>query len=335
MVVKYSLWLKKGLHCFSQLRLPIFLCLILLSCASLTPLNEKQLAISYQEYQSNLKSIKLQDGYRLSYSDQGQGPVIVLLHGLPTSSWMYRHLSHYLVAAGYRVIAPDMLGYGNSDMPDGYDIYSREAQAERLIQLMDTLNIKQWSHVFHDAGGLWTWQLLAMQPERVQALIVLNTIIYQQGFKPPMRFKKSTMARAMASLYCSPASNVLTMRQTLTNGLAVHAINYTTAKGYSKPFYGKNCDAIYYFLSRTKKPDFDFSTTIRSLKQPTMVIWGEQDDFLLADIQVPLLQKDMNIADADIHILQGNKHFIAEESPETIAQLVDSFLIKNKLKLVK
>ncbi|MFT5626985.1 MAG: pimeloyl-ACP methyl ester carboxylesterase [Dokdonia sp.] len=86
------------------------------------------------------------------------------------------------LSKNYRVIAPDMLGFGSSDSPKGYDIYSEEKHASRLLDLMDALNVNNWTHVMHDAGGLWTWELFKKQPNRISKLVILNTIIYKEGF---------------------------------------------------------------------------------------------------------------------------------------------------------
>ncbi len=72
-----------------------------------------------------------------------------------------------LVEKGFRVIAPDMLGFGNSDSPKGYDIYASKEHAKRIIELMDFLQIESWAHLMHDAGGLWTWELLKNNATRV------------------------------------------------------------------------------------------------------------------------------------------------------------------------
>ena len=298
----------------------------LVSCASLKTLQEHQISIDYQIFGEQQKRLTLPDGHTLSYTDRGSGPVILMVHGLPTSSWMYRHISVKLAEAGFRTIAPDMLGYGNSDKPEGFDIYNRQHQAKRLLQFMQQLGIDQWTQMFHDAGGLWSWELLSLEPEKVNAIVVLNTLIYREGFHPPMRLKTGGLARSMANLYCNPTLQVLTMRQTLSNGLSVHAITYDTARGYYKPLARANCDAIYHFIAHTKSPNFDFEKTIQGLKKPAMVIWGEDDDILRWKEQVPRLQQDMQIPDKDIHILSGKKHFIAEEAPDTITQLVTEFL---------
>ena len=100
--------------------------------------------------------------------------MLLLLHGVPTSSWLYRKMIDEL-SEHHRIIAPDMLGFGSSDSPKGYDIYEPKEHGKRILELMDFLQIKSWNHVFHDAGGLWTWELLSRSPERIEKLIILNS----------------------------------------------------------------------------------------------------------------------------------------------------------------
>ena len=144
------------------------LCCIACKPYQTTVMREQQ--ITYDSFSQSQKSFSTPDG-TISYIDKGQGPVIVLLHGVPTSGWLYRKMIDPLVDQGYRVVAPDMLGFGNSDSPKGYEVYSEDKHAERLLALMDHLNIDQWAHAMHDAGGLWTWELLERQPHRILSLI--------------------------------------------------------------------------------------------------------------------------------------------------------------------
>jgi len=96
-------------------------------------------------------------------------------HGVPTSSWLYRKLIDPLVASGYRVIAPDMLGFGNSANPKGYTIYDKKEHARRILGLMEHLKINNWHHVMHDAGGLWTWELFKQAPSKISKLTIKVT----------------------------------------------------------------------------------------------------------------------------------------------------------------
>ena len=97
--------------------------------------------IQYSQFRAIQKSFASKDG-TLKYIDQGEGEVILLLHGIPTSGWLYRKIINLISEKGYRVIVPDMLGFGNSDSPNGYDIYSEENHAQRILDLMDSLQIK-------------------------------------------------------------------------------------------------------------------------------------------------------------------------------------------------
>ena len=84
---------------------------------------------------------------------------LLLVHGVPTSSWLYRRLVDPLVSRGNRVIVPDLLGFGASDKPKQLALYHPRKQGERLIALMDHLGCRRWWHACHDVGGLWTWEV--------------------------------------------------------------------------------------------------------------------------------------------------------------------------------
>ena len=172
--------------------------------------------VKFKSLQNTFLSV---DGH-IKYIDRGEGPVILLLHGVPTSSWVYRKMIDELVDSGYRVIAPDMLGYGNSDNPDGYDIYSSERHASRILSLMEYLDIGHWTQVVHDAGGLWTWELFKIAPDKIENLILLNTIIYEEGFNPPIRMKPGIFSQLSMWMY----------RNTFTNNMLMHSLFYKGLK---------------------------------------------------------------------------------------------------------
>lgn len=88
------------------------------------------------EHRSRLRFFNSREG-KIAYVDEGKGPVILLIHGVPTSSWLYRNIIPGLAESGKRVIAIDMLGYGYSDKPEGYEIYNAANHGGRLLELMD------------------------------------------------------------------------------------------------------------------------------------------------------------------------------------------------------
>tara|TARA_B100001109_G_scaffold255677_1_gene260063 strand:+ start:121471 stop:122373 length:903 start_codon:yes stop_codon:yes gene_type:complete len=96
-------------------------------------------------------------GHRISYQDQGDGPVLLLLHGLPGSNWDW-HLLWTMLCGQFRLIAPDFLGCGDSDKPLAYD-YRLADQADMLQALLSELNISGYHIIAHDYGAAVAWQL--------------------------------------------------------------------------------------------------------------------------------------------------------------------------------
>ena len=280
--------------------------------------------ITYDTFRSQQKSFESRDGV-IKYVDKGEGPVIVLLHGVPTSGWLYRKMIDPLVDSGYRVIAPDMLGFGNSDSPEGYEIYSEEMHAQRLLELMSHLAIDSWTHVMHDAGGLWTWEMLELAPEKVNHLVVLNTIIYEEGFDPPIRFEPGFMARTAMWGYRNGITTNMMLKGLFKEGLTENTLNKMDVEGYKRPLKEGKTRAMYYFFTQTCNALPAYQPMIQKMEMPATIIWGKNDTFLKLEPQQEALQKDLGIKDQDVHTLEA-KHFIQEEKPQEIVQIILAFI---------
>jgi len=277
---------------------------------------------TYKQFKKHLKYFETSEG-NMAYFDKGQGECIFLLHGVPTSSWLYRKIIPILLESGYRVIAPDMLGFGGSDKPEGYEIYSDANMGERILSLMAHLGIDSWSHVFHDGGGLWTWAMLQQDKSKVKNLFMLNTIVYQDGFKPPIKFEKGLIARWFSRMYSiSRLFQNITINPTLKNGLHhKNNVTKTMLEGYKIPLLGNGHHGLYYFFTQTCKQINDYSELHKSLDIPLTVIWGKWDDMLEWEGNEKHVKSNFNVSDDDIHIIDG-KHFIQEEQPELIAEII-------------
>ncbi len=285
---------------------------------------------NYPAFREQQHAFKSEDG-TLTYIDQGEGPVILLLHGIPTSSWLYRKMIPGLVAAGYRVIAPDMLGFGSSDNPKGYEVYTPENHAKRLLELMDSLHIKSWSHVTHDAGGLWTWELLKTNPERVSHLILLNTIIYTEGFHPPIKMKEGVFAKFSMWLYKNKSTTNILLSQLFKKGLKENELSKDEIAGYKIPLNEGKTRAMYQFFSNTCNTLPNYEETLRTCNIPSLVVWGKHDDMLQWTPQQDKVRKDLQITPENIHLIDA-KHFIQEEKPNLINDYIVNFLqhLKNQ-----
>jgi pimeloyl-ACP methyl ester carboxylesterase len=283
----------------------------------------KAKAMTYSDFRIKQKSFHSSEG-TIKYIDAGEGEVLLLLHGVPTSGWLYRHMIPEL-AKTHRVIAPDMLGFGSSDSPKGYDIYSEENHAKRLLSLMESLEIENWNHVVHDAGGLWTWEMLRQKPSCVSKLVILNTIIYEEGFKPPVRLTKGLIARIAMWSYRNGITTNLMIRGLFKSGLIENTLEKKDIEGYKTPLLEGKTKAMYYFFTQTCKALPDHAAILQNSHIPTSVIWGKHDQFLLWKPQKDPVIKDLNLSEENIHLIEG-KHFIQEEQPKEIAQYILEFL---------
>jgi haloalkane dehalogenase len=116
------------------------------------------------------------EGHRLAYLDEGEGDPVLLLHGEPTWSYLYRKVLPP-VAEVARVVAPDYLGFGRSDKPTDPDWYSYDRHAASIRSLVEALDLRRLTIVVQDWGGPIGMRIAAEAPDRVDRLVVLNTAI--------------------------------------------------------------------------------------------------------------------------------------------------------------
>ncbi len=293
---------------------------LLVSCKPYQ-LDTKSEDMQYTDFSSKQKKWQSKDG-NIAYLDEGKGEVILLLHGIPTSGWLYRKLIDPLVKSGHRVIIPDMLGFGNSDSPDGYKTYSKEAHAQRILGLMNHLKIDRWHHVMHDAGGLWTWELAKIDPTKFSKLSILNTIIYKEGFTPPVKFRKGLFAKAVTGSYRSNTN--LMLKMLFKNATDNCELSKADIEGYKTPLKSGKTKGIYKFFTKNTKEIPDYSSVLKSLNVPTQVIWGTHDDILHWQPQSGRVSRDLNIKPENIHLLEKN-HFLQEEAVDELIKYLSNF----------
>ncbi|KAM6220502.1 bifunctional epoxide hydrolase 2 [Rhynchocyon petersi] len=119
--------------------------------------------------------VPIKPGVRLHFVELGTGPVVCLCHGFPESWFSWRYQIPALAQAGYRVLALDMKGYGESSSPPEIEEYSLEVLCQEMIVFLDKLGISQAVFIGHDWGGALVWNLALFYPERVRAVAGVNT----------------------------------------------------------------------------------------------------------------------------------------------------------------
>jgi pimeloyl-ACP methyl ester carboxylesterase len=114
------------------------------------------------------------DGVTLAVLDEGEGPAIVLLHGFPDSSNLWRHQVPVLLEAGFRVVAPDLRGFGESDRPAEVENYAVTHSVQDVVAILDALSLERAHVVGHDWGAVVAWLVAAFVPERVERLVAMS-----------------------------------------------------------------------------------------------------------------------------------------------------------------
>ncbi|XP_008300364.1 bifunctional epoxide hydrolase 2 [Stegastes partitus] len=122
--------------------------------------------------------VNISPGVRTHFVEMGSGPPVLLCHGFPESWYSWRYQIPALAAAGFRVLALDMKGYGESTAPPDIQEYSQEQLCKDLITFLDKMSIPQVTLVGHDWGGFLVWTMAQYFPERVRAVASLNTPLF-------------------------------------------------------------------------------------------------------------------------------------------------------------
>ncbi len=154
----------------------------------------------------SLPARKLADGREvaplaLSVHEAGSGPAVVLSHGFPELAYSWRHQFAPLVAAGFRVIAPDQRGYGGSDRPLGSERYDIHHLTGDLVGLLDALGIEKAVFVGHDWGGFVVWALPVLHPDRVLGVVGVNTPYMPRPPVPPTQLMRAAVGGQDERMY--------------------------------------------------------------------------------------------------------------------------------------
>src|ERR1700687_1753034 len=133
------------------------------------------------------------NGITMHVVEAGSGFPVLLCHGFPEMWYSWRHQLRALAGAGFRAIAPDQRGYGETDAPQAIDAYTIHHLVGDLTGLLDALGVEKAAIVGHDWGGLLVWQMALLAPHRVAAVVGVNT-----PFFPRLPARPTAMMRAVA-----------------------------------------------------------------------------------------------------------------------------------------
>lgn len=253
--------------------------------------------------------------------EQGSGPEVVLLHGVPTSSFLYRKVIPRLADQGLRAIAFDFPGLGLADRPERFD-YTWSGLSRWVGAAIDALGVERCHLVVHDIGGPIGCEWAIRNPERVISLTALNTLMDPGTFRRPWTMQPFAM-RGVGPLWLhatpAPVFAALFRLQGLLDRKAM-----SKAEIYAYPELVKRLDRGRAFLRimRGFELTADKSTFLADgLAQnhfPTRIVWGERDPALGLD-QLEIAKRVMGVTDP---VLLPAKHFLQEDQAAALAYAI-------------
>jgi pimeloyl-ACP methyl ester carboxylesterase len=258
-------------------------------------------------------------GGELAYVEAGDGPAVVLLHGFPTSSFLWRDLQPVL-SVGMRVVAPDLLGFGESEKPDASDL-SLVAQAGYVRELTAALGIERFAAVGHGLGG-GVAQRLAFDGG-VDALVLIDSYAFDQW---PSAGAAEVRDVPVDS---TPEDIAALVRGWLEDTLVKRALTPPEVEGYVRPWREDPAGLIRAISALDGKGLEDAESALGALEGPTFVIWGEDDPYLPAALAERLGDC---LPGSMVALLPGCGHLVTEDAPDTVVGLVSQFLRRQYLK---
>lgn len=288
------------------------------------------------QYPIHYRTVRVDD-LDIFYREAGpqNAPVILLLHGFPTSSNMFRNLIPRL-AGSFRVIAPDYPGFGQSSMPDHQTFrYTFDSFARIVDHLVESLGINRYSMYVMDYGAPVGYRLALRHPERVQGLIVQNGNAYEEGlleFWDPIKkywADPTPENRAAIHFLVEPKAT----RWQYENGVSDTSLLDPTTwlvdqVGLDRP---GNRDVQMDLMHDygTNVPLYpEFQAFFRKYQPPTLIVWGK-NDFIFPAEGAPPYQRDLK--NIETHMLDTG-HFALETHGDEIADRIETFLLKQNLK---
>jgi epoxide hydrolase 4 len=271
------------------------------------------------------------NGIRIHYVIQGEGPLIVLLHGFPEFWYSWRNQISFLAEHGYTVVAPDLRGYNETDKPrKGYDI---PTLLRDIVGLIKGLGQQKAIIVGHDWGGVLAWTFAMRYPAITECLIVMNAphpAAMMREMYTPRQLRKSWYVFAFQipwlPEYLLGRNNAHEIARTL-RGAALqksafpHEVTARYQKAMSKP--GAIHAAISYYRQLFLHWPRSFKKYEVQIHVPTLLIWGEKDIALGIELTTGL---ERWVNDIQIKRIPDSGHWVQQERPEEVNHYMLHFL---------
>jgi pimeloyl-ACP methyl ester carboxylesterase len=245
---------------------------------------------------------------------------VLLLHGYPQSSYMWHHLLEPIAAAGWRAVAPDLLGFGDSEsLPDG-EPSTWEAQVAAVEDLRQGLGLERVVLVVHDWGGLIGLRWACDHPDAVRALAIADTGFFADGRWSGLGEVLRTPGQGEEAIGAMTRETLGAVLGSVSTGMTSEAIDeYFKAFADDRRRRGQ--------LELYRSGDFSklepYDGRLAALGVPTLLLWGADDAF------APVAgahRLERELPDTELVVLDGAGHFVFDDAPAPTTAAVLSFL---------
>ena len=279
---------------------------------------------------THYRTVKV-DGVEIFYREAGpaDAPVVLLLHGFPTSSHMFRNLIPAL-ATRYHVIAPDYPGFGQSAAPDHQAFaYTFGHYAELIDGLLGQLKVQRYAMYVMDYGAPVGYRLALKHPDRVSALIVQNGNAYEEGLKAfwdPIKTywaDGSAANRKVLEFLVKPETTKFQYTDGVKDVSRIDPDNWVHDQALLDRPGNMDIQLDLFKDYGSNVPLYPkFQAFFRERTPPTLIVWGKNDVIFPADGAGPYLR---DLPDAEVHILDTG-HFALEDKADEMVPLIRDFL---------
>jgi haloalkane dehalogenase len=248
-------------------------------------------------------------------------PAVLLVHGYPESSYMWREILPPLAGAGYHALAPDLAGYGDSEAGAGGGEWERHVEALERFRIAQRL--ERVALVVHDWGGLIGLRWACDHPDAVEALVISDTGFFPDG-------KWHGLAEAMRSDQGEALVDVMTAEGFAAMLGGISAIGPDEASEYFKAFADEPRRRG--MLELYRSGDFEklapYEGKLAELDVPTLLLWGSDDPFAP---RASAERFEREIPRAELVVIEDTGHFVVDDAPDRYAEEVVRFLRKARL----
>ena len=273
----------------------------------------------------NLQGKRIEvNGLGFHVVDRGSGPAVLLLHGFPDSSYLWRNQIRTLVEAGFRVIAPDLRGFGESAKPAAAESYALPIIFNDVIGILDALEVTRTHVVGHDWGAPVAWLLASLTPERVERLVAMSVGHPSSYLDPPVEQREKSWYMLLFQ-FEGIAEELLTREdwRLFREWTQNHSELEKWVKDLSRPG-ALTAGLNWYRANVHPRTQLQEGPALPPVQAPTLGVWSTGDAYLTEE---PMIRSERYIAGSwHYERIENSSHWMQLDEPDRVNRLLVSFL---------